>query len=156
MADPVKVRRFVSVIGVLAKTDKVDAQVIVQFGATIKPGRKPIPDEHSRQIKDLLIRRKQLLVMSTMEKNWLQVMPKALHGSINAILTASKKQVDRITEQLDQLVFMEQCWRMPVNILTSVPGIGNILAYTLLSEFPELGQLNRKQIVELIGLTPMN
>ncbi|MRI35091.1 IS110 family transposase [Endozoicomonas sp. OPT23] len=147
VANPIKVRHFAKAIGVLAKTDKVDAQVIARYGAALKPEIKPLPDKHSRLIKDLLIRRKELLDMRTMEKNRLQIMPKELHKSIRNVLACLKMspQLSRYTER-----------RMPLKIMTSVPGVGHVLAYTLLSELPELGKLNRKEIAALVGVAPMN
>ncbi len=79
VADPVKVRHFAKALVVLAKTDKVDDRVIALYAAKMKPDIRPISDEKSQIIKELLIRRKQLLDMRTMEKNRLQIMPKALH-----------------------------------------------------------------------------
>ena len=156
VADPLKVRHFARALGVLAKTDKVDAKVIALYGAKMKPDVRPISDEKSRLIKDLLIRRKQLLELRTMEKNRLQIMPKVLHSSINSILKILEKQIEKITDQINIQVQQEQRWRVPLEILTSTPGVGPVLAYTLISELPELGKLNRKEIAALVGLAPMN
>ncbi|GAB0152089.1 transposase [Marinobacterium sp. BA1] len=82
VVNPISVRRYAQVIGILAKTDKVDANLIAHYAATIQPKIKPIEDKKSRLIKDLLVRRTQLLEMQTMGKNRLQILPKALHGSI--------------------------------------------------------------------------
>ncbi len=156
VVNPISVRRYAQAIGVLAKTDKIDARVIAQFAATIQPGIKPIPDKQSRLIKDLLIRRSQLLEMQTMEKNRLQILPKALHRSINTLLRSLKTQIATITKQIDEAVMQVKHWRVKAEILTSVPGVGKVLAYTLLSELPELGKLNRKEIAALVGVAPMN
>lgn len=143
-------------IGVLAKTDKIDARVTARFAATIQPDIKPIPDKQSRLIKDLLIRRSQLLEMQTMEKNRLQILPKALHRSIKTLLRSLETQIKTITKQIDEAVMQVKHWRTQTEILTSVPGVGKVLAYTLLSELPELGKLNRKEIAALVGVAPMN
>ena len=156
VVDPVKIRRFAQALGVFAKTDKIDASVIAMFGATLKPDFKPLPDKQSRIIKDLLIRRTQILEMSTMEKNRLKIMPKELHSSINALLKSLQKQIDKLTEKIDRLVMQVKEWRVKAEVLMSVPGVGKVLAYTLLSELPELGQLNRKSIAALVGVAPMN
>ncbi len=110
----------------------------------MKPDIRPISDQKSRLIKDLLIRRKQLVDMRTMEKNRLQIMPKALHSAINAVLKLLDKQIDKITEQLDIQVQQEQRWRVPLEILSSTPGVGHVLAYTLISELPD-GQAQQKR-----------
>ncbi|GAA0796527.1 IS110 family transposase [Marinobacterium sediminicola] len=156
VVNPISVRRYAQAIGVLAKTDKIDAGVIARFAATIQPEIKPIPDKQSRLIKDLLIRRGQLLEMQTMEKNRLQILPKALHRSIKTLLRSLQTQINTITKQIDEAVMQVKHWRVKTEILTSVPGVGKVLAYTLLSELPELGKLNRKEIAALVGVAPMN
>jgi transposase len=156
VVNPIQVRRYAQAIGVLAKTDKIDASVIARFAATIKPDIKPIPDKQSRLIKDLLVRRSQLLEMQTMEKNRLQIMPKELHSSIKLMLKHLESQINKITNKIDLLVAEVKHWRTKTEILTSVPGVGKVLAYTLLSELPELGKLNRKEIAALVGVAPMN
>ena len=156
VVNPISIRRYAQAIGVLAKTDKIDASVIARFAATIQPEIKPIPDKQSRLIKDLLIRRSQLLEMQTMEKNRLQILPKALHRSIKTLLRSLETQIKTITKQIDEAVMQVKHWRTKTEILTSVPGVGKVLAYTLLSELPELGKLNRKEIAALVGVAPMN
>ncbi len=156
VVNPISIRRYAQAIGVLAKTDKIDASVIARFAATIQPDIKPIPDKQSRLIKDLLIRRSQLLEMQTMEKNRLQILPKALHRSIKTLLRSLQTQITTITKQIDEAVMQVKHWRTKTEILTSVPGVGKVLAYTLLSELPELGKLNRKEIAALVGVAPMN
>ena len=156
VVDPVKVRRFAQALGIHAKTDKIDAGVIARFAATMKLEAKPIPDKQSRVIKDLLTRRSQLMEMSTMEKNRLQIMPKELHSSIKGLLKTLEKQIEAISNKVDGLVRQVKEWRVKTEILTSVPGVGKVLAYTLLSELPELGSLNSKEIAALVGLAPFN
>ncbi|GAB0153848.1 transposase [Marinobacterium sp. BA1] len=94
--------------------------------------------------------------MQTMEKNRLQVLPKALHPSIKTLLRSLETQIKTITKQIDEAVMQVKHWRTQTEILTSVPGVGKVLAYTLLSELPELGKLNRKEIAALVGVAPMN
>jgi transposase len=156
VVNPISVRRYAQAIGVLAKTDRIDAQVIAKYAATLKPEFKPIPDKTSQKIKDLLTRRSQLLEMSTMEKNRLQILPKALHRSIKSLLKMLQSQIETITRQIEQEVAKVDHWRIKAEILTSVPGVGKVLTYTLLSELPELGSLNRKEIAALVGVAPIN
>jgi len=156
VVNPISVRRYAQAIGVLAKTDRIDAQVIAQYAATLKPEFKPIPDKTSQKIKDLLVRRSQLLEMSTMEKNRLQILPKSLHRSIKSMLRMLQNQIETVTRQIEQEVVKVDQWRSKMEIMTSVPGIGKVLAYTFLSELPELGSLNRKEIAALVGVAPIN
>jgi transposase len=156
IVNPISVRRYAQAIGVLAKTDRIDAQVIAQYAATLKPEFKPIPDKTSQKIKDLLVRRSQLLEMSTMEKNRLQILPKSLHRSIKSMLRMLQSQIETVTRQIEQEVAKVDQWRSKMEIMTSVPGVGKVLAYTFLSELPELGSLNRKEIAALVGVAPIN
>ena len=156
VVNPISVRRYAQAIGVFAKTDRIDAQVIAQYAATLKPEFKPIPDKTSQNIKDLLVRRSQLLEMSTMEKNRLQILPKALHRSIRSMLRVLQNQIETVTRQIEQEVAKVDQWRTKMEIMTSVPGVGKVLAYTFLSELPELGSLNRKEIAALVGVAPIN
>jgi len=156
VVNPISVRRYAQAIGVLAKTDRIDAQVIARYAATLKPEIKPIPDKTSQKIKDLLIRRSQLLEMSTMEKNRLQILPKSLHRSIKSLLRMLQSQIETVTRQIEQEVTKVDQWRTKMEIMTSVPGVGKVLAYTFLSELPELGSLNRKEIAALVGVAPIN
>lgn len=156
IVNPISVRRYAQAIGVLAKTDRIDAQVIAQYAATLKPEFKPIPDKTSQKIKDLLVRRSQLLEMSTMEKNRLQILPNPLHRSIKSMLRMLQSQIETVTRQIEQEVAKVDQWRSKMEIMTSVPGVGKVLAYTFLSELPELGSLNRKEIAALVGVAPIN
>jgi transposase len=156
VVNPIKVRRFAQALGIHAKTDRIDAHLLAKFAATMKPEYKAIPDKQSRLIKDLLVRRAQLIEMGTMEKNRLQIMPKELHSSIKSMLKMLDKQLESLSEKIEQLISQNQEWRMKTEILTSVPGVGKILAYTLLCELPELGSLNSREIAALVGLAPFN
>ena len=126
VVNPISVRRYAQAIGVLAKTDRIDAQVIARYAATLKPEIKPIPDKTSQKIKDLLIRRSQLLEMSTMEKNRLQILPKYLHRSIKSLLRVLQSQIETVTRQIDQEVAKVDQWRTKMEIMTSVPGVGKV------------------------------
>ncbi len=156
VAHPTHVRRFASATGRLAKTDKLDAKVIAYFGEVLKPAFTVLRPENVRFISDLLIRRSQLLDMATMEKNRLSIMPKALHAGINQVLKYLQKQLLRIEKNLDQKIAQQPHWQAKRDLLMGVNGIGKVLTYTLLSDLPELGKLNRKQIAALVGVAPMN
>lgn len=86
VVNPLQVRRFAQALGVMAKTDKIDAQLIAHYAQTIKPRIKPIPDHKSRLIKDLLVRRAELIEMQTMEKNRMKILPATIKPSILAVL----------------------------------------------------------------------
>ena len=156
VCNPIQVRNFAKSTGRLAKTDKLDAKDIAHFGDALKPALTQLKPEKLRHISDLLSVRGQCLEMSTMQKNRLKRMPKSVHKPIRNVLKAIKKEIEQIDLQLDKLIAEIPQWQAKVDQLTSAKGVGKVLAYTLISELPELGQLNRKQIAALVGIAPMN
>ena len=156
VVNPVTVRRFAGAINQLAKTDKIDAQVIAQFGAVIQPPIREQLRQNTRKIRDLLTRRRQLNELSTMEKNRLQIMPRYLQADIKRHVRYLQQQIQKLDSLLNQLVANEPSWQAQREILLSVPGVGPVAVNTLLAELPELGQLNPKQIAALTGVAPFN
>lgn len=154
--NPLHMRRFASAAGKLAKTDQLDARIIARFGEAMQPEPTEIKPENVRLISDLVARRSQLLDMSTMEKNRLSILPKALHASLNRHLKQLQAEVKKIEALLDKHIEQTPEWQEKRDLLMSVNGVGKVLAYTLLSDLPELGQLNRKAIAALVGVAPMN
>ncbi len=156
VCNPIQVRQFAQATGRMAKTDKLDAQDIAQFGEVMKPAITELKPEKLRLLSDLLSVRCQCLEISTMQKNRLQRMPKTVHKPIRNILNSIAKEIDNIETQLDKLIAQIPQYQKQVDQLTSAKGVGKVVAYTLLSELPELGHLNRKQIASLVGVAPMN
>ena len=156
VANPAHVKKFAGAIGRKAKTDKLDAQLIAHYGEAIKPALSTLKPENMQLMSDLLSRRRQLMTMQTMEKNRLQIMPKEISGIIKPILTAIKNQIEKVDNKLSKLI--EKCseYRAKNSILQSMPGIGNVVAFNLLSDMPELGYLTNKQAASLIGVAPFN
>lgn len=156
VVSPLKVRRYAAAIGQLAKTDAIDARLIARFGADLKPEVPPPADTDTLKIKDLMVRRRQLIEMRTMEKNRRQIMPEDLQDSIDQLIAAIDAQLKTLDKQLDRAVNENAQWRHKRDLLTSMPGIGKTVAYTLLGDLPELGDLNRRQIAALTGVAPFN
>ena len=156
VCNPSQIRHFAKSAGRLAKTDKLDAHDIAYFGEAMKPRLSSIKPDQLRAISDLLTVRSQCLEMSTMQKNRLKRMPKSVHKPIQTILKAIKKEIEGIDKQLDKLTDCIALWRQKRDLLLSAKGVGKVLAYTLMSELPELGSLNRKEIAALVGVAPMN
>lgn len=156
VANPAHVRKFAVAIGLLAKTDKLDAQLIAHYGEAIKPPLSRIKPALIQRMSDLLSRRRQLMVMQTMEKNRLQSMPKEMAGFIKPMLTALKNQLEKLDDKLLKLI--ESCdeYKVRNEILQSVPGIGNVVAISLLSNMPELGYITNKEAAALVGVAPFN
>ncbi len=156
VANPLHIKKFAGAIGRLAKTDQLDAELIAHYGEAIKPTLSQLKPENIRLMSDLLSRRRQLTSMQTMEKNRLQIMPKNLSGFIKPILTAIKNQIEKLDKKLLKLI--EECpeYHIKNDILQSVPGIGNVVAFSLLADMPELGNISSKQAAALLGVAPFN
>ena len=156
ICQPLLVRRYAAASGILAKTDKIDARILASYAAVMKPEVRPIALGNLRKIKDLVTRRRQLIEMSTMEKNRLDIMPKALVVDIRRHLRHLQAQVDKLDRIISELVESIDEWRERRDLLASVPGIGPQVINTLLADLPELGSLTNKQIAALVGVAPFN
>ncbi len=156
VANPAHVRKFAGALGKLAKTDKMDAQSIAHYGEAIKPALSTMKPATMRSMSDLLARRGQLLTMQTMEKNRLQIMPDPLHSTINPVLTVLKNQIEKINQKLKRLIESCESFKAKNDILQSMPGVGDVVAISLLSNMPELGYISNKQAAALVGVAPIN
>ena len=156
IANPVNIKRFAGAINQKAKTDKLDAQLIAHYAEVIKPKLSQLKPEQIRLMSDLLSRRRQLMDMQTMEKNRLQIMPKEITSSIKPVLTALKNQLEKVDSKLHKLI--ESCdeYKIKNDIIQSVPGVGKVVAFNLISEMPELGYINNKEASSLVGVAPFN
>lgn len=151
-----QVREYAKATGRLAKTDGIDALVMAEFAANIKPPARPLRDAETAEIKAMVSRRRQLLEMLTMEKNRLAMARKHLKPSIQAHIEWLKKEVEDLDRDLKKRIEDSPAWRVKDNLLQSIPGVGRVLSATLLAELPELGKLNRRQIAALVGVAPFN
>src|SRR5215471_8555144 len=156
VVSPLKIRRFADVIGQLAKTDAIDARLIAQFAATVKPLTRPLSDANAQAIKDLVVRRRQLTCLRTMEKNRRQVMPQELKPSIDRIIKTLDRELKTLQQLITHAIDRHAASRHKRELLTSMPGIGDCVAATLIGDLPELGSLNRRQIASLTGVAPFN
>ena len=156
IVNPLQVRRYAGAVGKLAKTDKIDAQIIAEYAAVIQPEVRMGSNHNVRVIKDLLARRRQLLTMSTMEKNRAHIMPKGFRADIQRHIRHLEAQIEKLDKLLDQKIEAESQWRDKRAIMLSMPGIGPAVVNTLLGDLPELGSLTNKQIAALTGVAPYN
>ena len=156
IVNPLVVRRYAGAVGQLAKTDKIDARIIAEFAAVIQPEVRPGSNQNVRVIKDLLARRRQLLTMSTMEKNRAHIMPKSFRADIQRHLRHLEKQIEKLDKLLDQNIEAESQWRDKRAVMLSMPGVGPAVVNTLLGDLPELGNLTNKQVAALTGVAPYN
>ena len=156
VANPAHVKKFAGAIGRLAKTDKLDAQLIAHYGEAIKPALSELKPDVLQDMSDLLARRRQLIEMQTMEKNRRQIMPKKISPLITPILTVLKNQIEKVDRLLLKLIADCSEYKSKFDIIQSIPGIGNVVTFSLLSDMPELGYLSNKQASALIGVAPVN
>ena len=156
VVNPRQVREFARATGRLAKTDRIDAQVLARFGEAVKPEVRPLKDEQAQGLEALLTRRSQLVTMLTAEKNRRANSPKAIQRSIEEHVRWLEKKLSGFDKELSELIRTTPIWREQDQLLRSVPGVGKVLSTTLLAHLPELGTLTRKQIAALAGLAPFN
>lgn len=158
VVNPRQVRDFAKATGKLAKTDAIDAAVLALFAERIRPPLRPFKDEESQELEALIVRRRQVVDMITAESNRLRASPasKAVTKAIRKTIEYLEKQLDNIDDDVDQAVRGSSAWREKDDLLRSVPGVGKVLARTLLAHLPELGTLSRKEIAALVGVAPLN
>jgi transposase len=156
VVNPRQVRDFAKSTGRLAKTDALDARVLAHFAEAVRPEPRPLPDEQARQLSALLSRRRQISEMLTAERNRLQSADSTVCRRLNVHIRWLERELSDIDNNLDEAIKASPLWRVKSDILKSVPGIGPVVSFTLLSELPELGQLNRKEIAALAGVAPLN
>ena len=156
--NPRQVSDFARAIGRLAKTDAIDAAVLAHFADRIRPEVRPLRDAETQELEALVVRRRQVVDMITAEKNRLSAAPpsKRVRAAVAKTIKWLEKQLKELDSDLDQAVRNSPAWREKDELFRSVPGVGKVLSRTLLSLLPELGQLNNKQIVALVGLAPFN
>ena len=156
VVNPARVRQFARACGLLAKTDKLDAQVLAVFGQKIQPRRYASKSEAGKQLSALLVRRRQLEEMLKAEQNRLRTISQSLRGSVERIIACLKEEKKTLDEQIQQFVAQQEAWQEQTEILGSVPGVGKVTTATLLAELPELGKMDRRKIAALVGVAPMN
>lgn len=156
IVNPRQVRDFAKSMGILAKTDKIDARVIALFAERIRPEPRPLKDVQQRELDELLTRRRQLVEALTAEKNRLQqACAKSVRASIEAHIGWLERQLKKVDGGLDKLIKASPLWLEREDLLRSAPSIGPGTARVLLAELPELGSPNRHQISKLVGVAPL-
>lgn len=156
VVNPRQVRDFAKAAGRLAKTDALDADVLARFGEVMKPQPKALLDEETIALEALVARRRQVVEMITAEKNRLAQSHKSLRAGIKSHINFLQRELQDINRDMDEALRKSPLWREQEDLLRSVPGVGRVMATTLLAELPELGKLNRKQIAALVGVAPLN
>jgi transposase len=154
--NPRQIRDFARATGRLAKTDRIDAEMIARFAEAIRPEARPLKDSDAQRLQSLVARRRQLVEMLTMEKNRLGTAPSWTKPDIEAHVAWLIECINKVGKDIASFIKKTSLWKEKEHLLRSVKGIGPICACTLLARLPELGQLNRKKIGALVGLAPLN
>jgi transposase len=156
VVNPRQTRDFAKAIGRLAKTDRVDAKMLAHFAEAVRPEPRALPDEETRALQAMVARRRQLLQMQVAERNRLYLAHESMKASMKSHIEWLEQELNQIDKLIRDILQSSAVWREKDDLLRSVPGVGPVVSCTLLSELPELGLLNRKQIAALVGVAPFN
>jgi transposase len=154
--NPRQVRDFAKATGKLAKTDRIDAQVLAHFAEAVRPEVRPLPDAATQELAILVARRRQLMEMRVAEQNRSRGAPARIRSQIREHIEWLTRQIDELDRDINQRVRSSNAWRERDDVLRSAPGVGPVLSATLLADLPELGTVSHKQIAALVGLAPFN
>lgn len=154
--NPGRVREFAKSVGQLAKTDQIDARVLVRFAQAVRPAVVQLPSAEAQALAALVARRRQVIEMLTAEQNRLGTAPWNVQGRIEKHLTWLQSELQTLNQDLQDEIDRNPQWQSQADILRSAPGIGGVTAMTMIAELPELGHLNRKRIAALAGVAPVN
>ena len=155
VVNPAQVRSFARALGRRAKTDPIDAAVIAHFAAATEVEVRPLKDEATRLLGELVGRRRQITEMIRAERNRARrITEPRLRESIARLAEALERELAVLDADIDTAVRGSPLWRASEDLLTSVPGVGPVIARTLIAELPELGALDRKKLASLVGLAP--
>jgi len=154
--NPRQARDFAKAIGVLAKTDAVDAIVLARFAQAVRPAVRALKSEEAQELEAVLTRRRQIVEMITAERNRQIKAQVRIAKQIKGHIAWLEERLDEANDDLDRLIRKSPIWQHKSELLTSVPGVGRVVATTLLAELPELGSLNRREIGALVGVCPFN
>jgi transposase len=155
VVNPAQVRAFANALGERTKTDPIGAMVIAHFAEATKPQLRPLPDDMTRLLADLVARRRQIVEMIAAEsQRGRRVSNPRLKKSIARLHKALEKELTELDEDISDHIRGTPAWAEKEDLLSSVPGIGPVIASSLIAELPELGTLDRRQIAALAGLVP--
>jgi len=157
VVNPRQVRDFARGLGILAKTDRLDAEVIARFGQQANPRLTEKTSEKQEELQQLVVRRRQLIDLRTAEKNRLPVAhSRSVIKSIRSMIEQLQKKIRQMEKEITNLVESDEQLQCQATLMESVPGVGPVTATSLLAELPELGRLNRQEIAALVGVAPFN
>jgi transposase len=156
IVNPRQARAYAKGLGLLAKTDQVDAFALARFGEGVKPTPRPLKTEELCQLEEILTRRRQLVEMVTAEGNRKAKASHKMAKEIQEHLDWLKRRIKVADTDLSDAIKKSPIWQAKADLLRSIPGVGQVTVNTLLAELPELGVLNRREIAALVGICPFN
>jgi transposase len=157
IVNPRQARQFAGALGKLAKTDRIDAEVLAKFAQAVRPEIRPIPGEKQRELAELVNRRRQLVRLHVAESNRLQqAVATTVIRNVEKTIEFLNTQISDVDDALDKHFQENPVWQEKINLLKSVPGVGPATSRTLVAELPELGRCGRRQIASLAGVAPIN
>ena len=157
VVNPRRIRAYAQALGRLAKTDRLDAETIALYGEAAKIEPQSVPDEASRELGELVARRRQIIDTMTAERNRSRMLiNKRLLKGVDRILAILQKELSAIEEEIKERIRRTPAWREKDELLQSVPGIGDNVSSMLIADLAELGTLSRRKIASLVGVAPMS
>lgn len=154
--NPRQGRDFAKASGKLAKTDRIDAAVLAHFGEAMQPEVSVLASANEQALQEAVTRRRQLVEMLSAEKNRQSALRGKMRQSVEEHLEWLEQRIRELDEEIEQLSQAHEQWRSHQALLTSTPGIGPVIATTLIAMLPELGQVSDKRISALVGVAPLN
>lgn len=156
LVSPQRVRQYAKARGLLAKTDKLDAQNLAEYGKNIQPRLFVAKSEEGRRLSAIIGRRRQLVDMQKAEKNRLRSASAEMRHSIQRVIDCLEAEIGSLDAEMRKFMKTHENFGEQEKLLCSAKSIGPVTAATLLADLPELGKLDRKQIAALVGVAPMN
>ena len=156
VVNPRRAHAFGRASGQLAKTDRMDARILAEMAAKVRPPVRPLPDAERRALQDLVARRRQIEAMCAQEKTRLRSTPASMRPSIQAHLDWLQTELARLDQEIEDHLQNHPTWSGQVKLLRSVPGVGPVTVAVLVADLPELGRLHRRALAALVGVAPLN
>jgi transposase len=154
--NPRQVRAFAQAVGILAKTDRIDARVLAHFAEAVKLVSRALPDAATQELHALLLRRRQVVDMLTAERNRLRTVLPRIHQAIQQHIVWLEGQLTSVDADLTHAIQQSAVGQATEAVLQSIPGVEPVLSWTMLGRVPALGALGPKQIAALVGVAPFN
>jgi transposase len=156
VVNPTRVRRFAEGVGILAKTDQIDARVIAQYALVVQPPVNSRKTPLEERLAALVERRRQLVIQLTAEKNRRSTCSESVRDELEEHIAWLEEHIERLETKIQACISQSPEWQEKAKLIESAPGVGMVTTSTLLADVPELGRVNRQEIAALVGVAPFN